>query len=323
MRSVTPARDGEHWGACFHVKKWETSRVSPCFPSFRNFRGLIGQGRGFWADGIQFGPMAEERKPTTFWQHFGMVRRRAFRGFQWTRDMLLGLALGVSSILLQSHWGLITVQDWREHWGRWILSIVIPYCVIVIPHLMWRFGEAPWKVHQGIETAHWNDLDSFNAQLLDARSQNALLQERISKQTFPDNRPKITIDRWGNLEVRGVCRSEMGFYLTNHGDTALEVQLEGFTLAERRWVSTIIASIGEKQTEFLVVEQENCPLSEGKGRWALNLAFVAAERKQLPINIKYRDFNRNWYRSVALAKYVPIHGYLEMEATQQEKLGSS
>jgi hypothetical protein len=71
--------------------------------------------------------MAEERKPTTFWQHFQAARRRAFQNFQWTRDILLGLVLGVSSILLQAHWGLIVVKDWQEHWGRWILSIVIPY----------------------------------------------------------------------------------------------------------------------------------------------------------------------------------------------------
>ena len=236
--------------------------------------------------------------------------------------MLLGLALAVSSVFLQAHWGLITVQDWQDHWGRWILSIVVPYCLIVVPHLMWRLIQAPWKVHQELDAGHWSNLDAIDGQLKSATNQNALLQEHISKQTFPPNRPKLTIDGWGGRVIGGIVKSEMGFSLTNHGEAALEVGLEGFQLAGRNWISETIPSIGEKQTAFLVVEQENCSLSEGKGRWALNLAFVAAGREQLPIKIRYRDFNRNWYYSIAQATYVPIHGHLEIGPTEQEKLGS-
>jgi hypothetical protein len=266
--------------------------------------------------------MPESEVPTPLSEYLGKVVRRALTSFAWTRDMLIGTALAIGTIVLQARLGLISSQDWHEHWRLWIASFAIPYGLVVVPHLLWRLAEAPWRVHQDLEQKHQGWQQIASEQLQELQNKNATLQDRITNQTWPDKRPQLTIDRWGNKEAGGISRPEMGFYLTNHGEAALEVKMENFTLGAYKCISNTIASIEAKQKELLIVEREDC--STGKREtWLLSETLRAAGRSQFLVEIRYRDFNNNWYRSTAMLKVLTHFGGLEIGPTTQEKLGSS
>jgi hypothetical protein len=259
---------------------------------------------------------------TTFRQHFGLVRRRAFEEFAWTRDILIGTGLGLCSVFLQAYWGLISIKDWQEHWNLWVLSIAIPYAIILVPHLLWRFVRAPWQVHQELESRFADAKATLTRDLMASNNDNALLAERISNQTWPENRPRITFDRWGNKEAGGIARQEQGFYLTNHGETALEVVLEDFVLGPDTWSSDPLSSLEAKQKSFVAVERRTFVYGQAQ-RWNLLDGFSTAKKNVQTVKIKYRDFNNNWYRSTALIKPSPNFGGIEIGPTTQEKLGAS
>lgn len=253
--------------------------------------------------------------PTTFRQHFGMVRRRAFQDFAWVRDMMIATGLGIFSLFLQAHWSLISVQDWHEHWNLWVLSVAIPYVIVVGPHLLWRFAMAPWQVHQELESKSVGIQQALSGDLLASQNQNALLTERISNQTLPENRPRITIDNWGRLvTTHGTLKPEVGLYLTNHGDAALEITLDEFRVGETVWVGEALSSIGQKQKSFLLIQEKGNTSSVGS--W-----IMAAKNGESRLRLKYRDFNNNWYLTTALITFVGQD--VKISASTQGKLGSS
>jgi hypothetical protein len=90
--------------------------------------------------------------------------------------MVLGAAAAVVAILLQAHWGLIAAADWRGHWCRWLLSVAIPYAAIVVPHLIWRFAEAPWRIHQELEVCYEGKTDELRAKLNASEAERAQLR---------------------------------------------------------------------------------------------------------------------------------------------------
>jgi len=237
--------------------------------------------------------------------------------------MLVGLGLGISSLLLQARWTLITVQDWRAHWGRWVLSIAIPYIAIVVPHLVWRFVEARWRVYQELEARYRSETDSLTASLAASEQNSALLREHLSKRNWPENRPRITFDRWGQQAgPNGVLRQEAGFYLTNHGETALEITLESFTLGPDKWEGEQLSSIESKQKGFMKVERTTFVYGNMQ-RWNLLDGFAVAKKHEQKVRVRYRDFNNSWYRSTAVLKCAPNFGSVEVGPTTQEPLGSS
>jgi len=242
-------------------------------------RGLLGRTKILWAGELQSSQMPETWTPSTFRQHVALVFSRALKDFRWIRDTLLGAGLSIASILLQSHWRLITVEDWHEHWTRWILSIAIPYALVIVPHLIWRLGEAPWRVYQELEIQDKAAYKQINTKLTDSEMLNAQFKEHLSKRNWPENRPRITVDRWGNRESGGILKKESGFYLTNHGETALEVMLDDFTLGSDKWSGKTLASIEAKQKKFLEVWRTTFVYGELQ-RWDLLDGFRTANRHE-------------------------------------------
>lgn len=260
--------------------------------------------------------MARETKPTNRWQYLRKVFRQTLHSSSWPRDLVIYGGLALLTLFIQIKAGL--VPDWRTHRVWWVLSYLIPYGVFILLHVGYRFVEAPWRIHQELEVGHGTALDEIATQITTATNENAMLRERITRQTFPDNRPQISVDRWGHMEQGGVARAEMGFYITNHGDSAaLEVAIEEIELGGDKWNSSQIPSLGAKQKDFLIVSRENT----AGGRYALVEAFRGV-RSQLSIKVKYRDFNRNRYHSVVKITPVVNFGGLEIGPPTQEALGS-
>ncbi len=262
--------------------------------------------------------MPEGRVPTTFRQHLGMVIRRSFAPFAWARDLVIATIVAVASVAIQAHKHLI--PDWSEHWKLWLLSYLIPYAGVLVLHSLYRLAEAPWRVHQQLEAEHWQVQNEAATQLTAAQSQNALLQDRISNQTWPEKRPRITFDRWGQQEIGGVAKSIMGFYLTNHGDdAALEVIIEPFAIDGKKWISNPLSAIEARQKGFVVVWMDGHSPQEGYPRW---MTLSVRSRDSFRVHVRYRDFNNNWYRTAAPIKITGL-GLVDLGSSTQEKLGSS
>jgi hypothetical protein len=265
--------------------------------------------------------MPEDRKPVTFRQYVGKVVRRTFYPFSWTIDLLVATTIAAVSLYLQFKMNLIT--DWAEHWKKWVLSCLVPYAAVLLLHIAYRFIQAPWRIHQELDAEDRTTQNALTTKLTAAEQRSALLDEHLRKRNFPDNRPRITFDRWGNQEgPGGVLRHEAGLYLTNHGETALELILDDFTLGPDKWVGEKLSTIESKQKGFMKVERTTFVYGNAQ-RWDLLDGFKAAKKQEQRIHLRYRDFNNNWYRSTALLKCAPNFGGIKVEATTQEPLGSS
>ena len=261
--------------------------------------------------------MSENSNPTGFWRYFGTVIRRAFTPFAWTRDLWVAAVIAAISLFVQARKGLI--PDWKEHWQLWILSYAIPYVGLTILHSLYRFAEAPWRVHQELESKHSKEQGTVAGQLTASQNDNAALREHISKQTWPERRPQITFDTWGQRQVRGAATPEMGFYLTNHGDVALELIIQPFSIGGQRWTSNSLASIEAGQKSFVIVWPDGLSPEKGLSCWT---AQSENSRETLQVTMRYRDFNNNWYRTTAPMTILGLR-YAHLGASTQEKLGSS
>jgi len=71
----------------------------------------------------------------------------AFGKFTWGRDLTVGFLTNLATLLLTSHFGLISVEEWHAHGWLFILAVVLPYVVIILPHIFWRFFKAASDLH--------------------------------------------------------------------------------------------------------------------------------------------------------------------------------
>jgi hypothetical protein len=251
--------------------------------------------------------------PTSYCQYFHTVVRRALTPFAWTRDLLIATGVAGGTLAFQAYKNMI--PDWHEHHWLWITSYVLPYFAVGCAHLVWRFAMAPWQVHQELESKSDGIQQALSRDLLASQNQNALLTERISNQTLPENRPRITIDSWGReVTAHGTLKPEVGLYLTNHGDAALEITLDEFRVGETVWVGESLSSIEQKQKSFLLIQEKGNTSSVG--RW-----ITSTKNGESRLRLKYRDFNNNWYQTTALITFVGQD--VKVSSSTQEKLGSS
>ncbi len=147
----------------------------------------------------------------------------------------------------------------------------------------------------------------------------------------PDSRPKLTLDRW---DIRGYSLDhyEGGFFISNHGETALDVQVQRFKVYEGQFgSSSSVSNIPSRQREVFapVWLEGDHPL--GLGKWdllrAMKAAFVAQpptieERGDyiVPISARFTDFDENRYEITAPLRYVHAQNKLVFGATTQRKL---
>lgn len=259
-----------------------------------------------------------DKKRAESWTHFMWVR---FFPTFWTEvkarvmALVIGVVIAVLILVLQIHYGVIPSNNLH---GR-VFSILLPYVGILFAFLLFHLARIPWL----ISNEHREEFESVTVKLSASEHNNALLQEHLSKRNWPEKRPRITLDRWGQqVGPHGVLRPESGFYLTNHGDTALEVVLEDFNLGSDKWVGDRLSSIEGQQKGFMKVERTTFVYGDAQ-RWNLLDGFRVARKNEQRVRIRYRDFNNNWYRSTAMLTCAPNFGSIEVGATTQEPLGSS
>ncbi len=264
---------------------------------------------------------------TPFWKYAGSVLRRAVTPFRWGRDLLIATGIALAQLLLLARWSL--VADWRSHQLQWLLSCTIPYAVVLLGHLAYRVVEAPWRLHQEAEAEHNGTHDKDLRALHDSQADNSFLQAQIAKQTWPVDRPKLSFERWGALERGGVCQIQHGFYLANHGSTALEVSVDNLTIDETNWASQTLSAIEANQKGFVLFWKTGC-LPGHENKWQLDDALRAVAARtgegiyspdtEIEVGVKYRDFDGNWYRTTCTMKRITSTGAITFGPPTQAKL---
>ena len=83
--------------------------------------------------------------PATFGRYLVYATKREFTAFKVKRDMGWGAVVGVGTMLLQIGWHLSPRLDWRDHPIELTLSIVIPFLLVVVLDILWKFLKALWK----------------------------------------------------------------------------------------------------------------------------------------------------------------------------------
>lgn len=150
-------------------------------------------------------------------------------------------------------------------------------------------------------------------------------QSTIDRLSWPDNRPFITFDKWD------ICSDTLddprrGFFVTNHGGTALAIMVEPFEVLGTRWMAREIQTIQGGQSVCALIWCEGI-YPRDPAKWDLLAAFRPVEPsgmhqtdRTIPVSAIYRDINNIWYRSRAKMVYA-AYGAIMFEATTQEPLG--
>src|ERR1039458_7697087 len=91
---------------------------------------------------------------TTFMEYLHLIARRSFKDFGRGYDLLVEIFLAVTTTALQVKFKLGIAADWKNHPKPLVLSLVAPYLAVLVFHIIWRVGTAPWKVYKDREAFH-------------------------------------------------------------------------------------------------------------------------------------------------------------------------
>jgi len=148
---------------------------------------------------------------------------------------------------------------------------------------------------------------------------------------MPANRPKIVLASW-DTKSEHMQSWHSGFNLDNHGsEAALQVQVQRFQISPTVSASSgTVQTIGAHDRGLAHVWVEGF-LASDMAKWDLLGAMKkAADEKQgillnrpdytIKIRVTYRDFDNEWYESMAELNYMPAKGSLRFGDTRQEKI---
>jgi hypothetical protein len=176
---------------------------------------------------------------------------------------------------------------------------------------------------------------------------------KIMELSWPDNRPQILFDSWGEIPEShperkfaerstpaGIEREyyhfQRGLYLSNHGGTAHEITCFPVELADNVYALGItVPRIDKDGQGFMLVQMDiehNARFMEEDERWDLLKVMVILEKKinasrvgetsiQVEIGVCYRDAREVWYASFCRVTYRKDLKRLSFGPTSQTKTG--
>jgi|SRR5580692_671996 hypothetical protein len=115
-----------------------------------------------------------------FGAYLRSVRSKVFDGFGLIRDMILGALLAAATVVFQAYLKLISVDDWSRNKWQWLLSVVVPFAVVILFHISYRIVTAPWHVHQ------------------DLSARNSELEQAVNTELAKRARPELTVSFIGS-----------------------------------------------------------------------------------------------------------------------------
>jgi hypothetical protein len=151
-------------------------------------------------------------------------------------------------------------------------------------------------------------------------------------QSVKANRPKLTFLSW-DTQPFTLDRWQSGFTLENHGEAALEVNVQRFEVSPGKYASSkTVATIPAHSQGFALVWLEGfSPFGFSSEKWNLLGAMKDASDARggspmyrpnytIPIVASYRDFDDEWYESTADLNYVPTRNELVFGSTNQHSI---
>jgi hypothetical protein len=145
------------------------------------------------------------------------------------------------------------------------------------------------------------------------------------------NRPKLTFEKWDYTSTT-FDDARYGFFVRNHGETALDVQLQRFKIAEEKFAlgATVATVPAYEPNGFIPVWLEGYGAHDPK-KWDLLGAMKAASDMRyrgiygqpdyiVPIAVRYKDFDDNGYETTANLHYIPARFELVFHAIHQSRI---
>jgi hypothetical protein len=143
------------------------------------------------------------------------------------------------------------------------------------------------------------------------------------------NRPKLTFLKWDS-QSQTLDIWQSGFYLENHGEAALEVNVQRFEVSPGKFASSkTVATIPAHSQEFAPVWLEGfSSFGFFPEKWDLLGAMKNASdagdgglmyrpNYTVTVTASYRDFDDDWYESTSDLSYVPARNELIFGSTNQ------
>lgn len=242
-----------------------------------------------------------------YYKRVGAVLWRDFA--KSTREHVIGALLAVAIIALQIHYGVITTGDIRGN--AW--AIAWPYVTLISCLFLIHLVRAPYK----LDMERKRELETLKEQIAEQYA-------KIERLTWPEDRPKLTIERWGQniLDANNqMDASANGFHVCNDGSPALEVTVSPFTLTDIRVVSATVSRIGERGFIPILLPDEVAVV-----RYALDIALGKTREKMIeekkldgsdplivPLCLNYRDSNGVWYHTRCDLKFTHRPNYIDTE----------
>jgi ABC-type nickel/cobalt efflux system permease component RcnA len=253
----------------------------------------------------------------TFWQHCRLLMAKTFEEFAFIRDMLLATGITVATAVLGVVFHLSTLEDWKQHRGFLILSLVAPYVIVLGAHLLWRMMRSPWKVHQEQEKSH-------SAVLAVADERIASLTSELARfPPLPDlsYMPTIAPESYG----KHPSRPAWGLFIVNDSYPAYELCVGNAEVGPNctlTFVGGILSRISDKDGRIFFeawLEYSNVGRTGGGGS-DLHAQMVHGHT-HIDIPITYKDGKLNLWRSICRISLEPEKGNgLGVSTVSQELL---
>ena len=218
--------------------------------------------------------------------------------------------------------------------GAGVVLLVVAYIFTNKPEIPTTPASAPIGVHQENKQEF---SPQFNPQFNPQFSPQVYIGTAATSATavapaaLPQSRPKIAFDKWDTL-AENLDIWESGFRMSNHGETALDVQVQRFQIAPGQFArSRKLPTIAARGKGFIPVWLEQyTDAPHSREKWdllaAMKSAFEAgreAEEYAVPITIRYKDFDENIYESTTELRYVHSRNELVFGSTKQRKVDAS
>lgn len=282
--------------------------------------------------------MTDEPKPEALPRYFyaKLFWSRYWKDvFSWTLKTLwlrVGILLSVPLVLgIERH----SQADW--HTIRVTLEI---YAAVVAAYMMGQLYATGKKLHA---TAH--------DKLVSAYLEIEELKAEIDKLSWPENRPILIFDHWGEVphddprvsfhEVTEYRKEreywQRGIFILNRGGDAHEIEIFPIDLTKGvRTRSSYIARIDAGATGFAFISmdyQKNVSFKGDDDVWdlpkimgaiedKLNAATVAQQRLVIEVGARYRDANEAWYLSWCMMEYRRDQNNIIFHHANHRKFGS-
>lgn len=256
--------------------------------------------------------------------------------------MILGAFIAAITVGLQAWFGLIKAADWHQHKWLWILTVIVPFVVVLAIDAAYRIITAPWRVYQDQEREFANAEAEQDRRFSEVKRELAEARSEIERLIWLPGRPQVHIREWSQIpadHAAAIYSPQMpgmkqhGFVLQNDGGPALEVHVEDFSIQSKLTAKSDTVSRLGAEGGFTLVWMEGTFGGIGiESKWDLLYKLrrisdeLYSEQSYRPdgptvqLSITYRDSRGQRYRTLQEMKYIPAQNRIAFGAPKYEAI---